>query len=238
MSEPEIKSIGAFEIKDADKGEVTAIVNTLNIVDRDGDVVLPGAIANGAKVKISAYSHGVIKYGDAPVGKGVVTIEGDRAVFRGTYFLSTERGRDAFETVKALGADSEWSIGFRTLKSSAPTDEWKTKGARRMLTQLDVMEVSPVFLGANAQTATVAVKQADGDDGEVARITEIVTKTLEKERSDAIAAKAESDRIAAEQQAIEAKALADKQAAELKAANDAAAAEFERFQRTMKKLTA
>jgi len=205
VSDEEIKSIDAFEIKDADKGEVMAVVNTLNVVDRDGDVILPGAIPNGAKVKLSAYGHGTIKNGEAPVGKGIVTIEGDKAVFRGNYFLSTQRGRDAFETVKALGGDSEWSIGFNRTKSEAPDEEWKAKGARRMLKSLNLLEVSPVFLGANGMTGTVAVKEADE---------------------------------AAAKAAAEEAETAAKAAAELKALNEQAAEQFERFQRTMRRLSA
>lgn len=159
--EPETKSFGTLEIKDVDKGEVVAVVNTFNVVDRDGDVMLPGAIQDGTKVKMSSYSHGIIKHGEAPVGKGVIAVEGDRAVFRGNFFLTTERGREAFETVKALGPDSEWSVGFFTQKSSAPSDEWKAKGARRMIVSTKTMEVSPVFIGANAFTGTLAIKEAD-----------------------------------------------------------------------------
>ncbi len=155
----ETKGIEGFEIKDADKGEVVAVVSTMDMVDRDGDVVLSGAIKDGSVVKLSAYEHDVITEGKAPVGRGVISIQGKQAVMHGRYFMSTARGRDAFETVKAMGADSEWSIGFaKSVKTEPLTKEWQAKGARRLITGLDLYESSPVFMGANGMTATVSAK--------------------------------------------------------------------------------
>jgi hypothetical protein len=160
----ETKTIEGFEIKDADRGEVVAVVSTMNVVDRDGDVVLRGAIKDGSVVKLSAYEHDVITEGKAPVGRGVVSIVGDRAILNAKYFMSTERGRDAFNTVREMGAESEWSIGFsKSVKTSPMTDEWKSKGARRLIAGLNLYESSPVFMGANGMTATVSAKAASGD---------------------------------------------------------------------------
>ncbi len=161
MTDIERKTIDGFEIKDAARGEVVAVVSTMNVVDRDGDVVLKGAIVDGAVVKLSAYGHDVITEGKPPVGRGVISIEGDRAIMKGRYFMSTERGRDAFNTVKEMGADSEWSIGFaRDVKTSPVTGDWKAKGARRLISEMQLFESSPVFMGSNAQTGTVSAKGA------------------------------------------------------------------------------
>ncbi len=161
MTDIERKTIDGFEIKDAARGEVVAVVSTMNVVDRDGDVVLKGAIVDGAVVKLSAYGHDVITEGKPPVGRGVISIKGDQAIMNGRYFMSTERGRDAFNTVKEMGADSEWSIGFaRDVKTSPVTGDWKAKGARRLISEMQLFESSPVFMGSNAQTGTVSAKGA------------------------------------------------------------------------------
>ncbi len=159
MTDIERKTIDGFEIKDADRGEVVALISTMNVVDRDRDVVLSGAIQDGATVKMSAYGHDVITEGKPPVGRGVISIEGDRVFLKGRYFMSTERGRDAFNTVREMGSDSEWSIGFAKDVLTAPlTNDWKAKGARRLIAGLQLFEASPVFMGANAQTGTVSAK--------------------------------------------------------------------------------
>lgn len=160
----ELKSVLSFEIKDADKGEVLALVSTMDVVDRDGDVILSGAIQDGTVVKLSAYGHDVITKNEPPVGIGTISVKGNRAYLDAQYFMETARGRDAFAMVKALGPNSEWSIGFAKRVKTAPmTDAWRAKGAQRLIAGLTIFESSPVFLGANALTGTVAVKQADGD---------------------------------------------------------------------------
>ncbi len=170
----ETKTIDGFEIKDADRGEVVAIVSTMNVVDRDGDVILSGAIKDGSVVKLSAYEHDVITEGKSPVGRGVIRIKGDQAVMEGRYFMSTERGRDAFNTVKEMGAESEWSIGFAKSVETVPmTPEWKAKGARRLIAGLKLWESSPVFMGANGLTSTVSAKAATIEENATAKVAAV-----------------------------------------------------------------
>lgn len=168
MEDLKTKSFGPLEIKDAEQGEVTARVAQLNVVDKDKDVILPGAVpADGAKVKMSGYAHDIITKREAPVGKGTITEEGDWLVFRGKFFMSTTRGREAFNLVKELGADSEWSIGFPPNVKTAPmTKEWTAKGASRLIAGMNVLETSPVMVGAGIDTQTVGVKEAPDETPE------------------------------------------------------------------------
>ena len=156
----EIKSFCTFEIKDAEKGEVEAIVATLGVVDKDEDIITKDAIADGSKVLMSAYGHDAV-FGARPAGKGKLHIEGNRVVFKGRVFLSTTDGRDTFECLKEMGADQEWSFGFRILGAEVPTDEQRKQGARRILTKLNAFEVSPVIVGAGVGTRTTGVKAAE-----------------------------------------------------------------------------
>lgn len=190
----ETKSFGPLDLKSDDRGEVVAIVATLGVVDRDGDVILRGAIPpGGSRVKLSGYNHDVVLEGKAPVGKGVISEEGDRAIFRGKFFLTTERGRQAFLTTKELGADGEWSLGFpkATVKTGDLTADWQAKGARRVITSLTPIEASPVFIGAGRGTGTLSTKAADGDADaekrEALRIwerTQALVRDLETGRGD------------------------------------------------------
>jgi len=167
MSDLEMKSFGPFEIKSEDRGEVVAVVATLGVVDKDGDVIQPGAFPpGGAKVKLSGYSHDVITEGAAPVGKGIVYEEDGRAIFKGQFFMSTQRGREAFLTTKELGAEGEWSFGFpKAVKTAEMTDDWRAKGAKRIIAGLQPIEASPVFVGAGWGTGTLLTKSADGEPG-------------------------------------------------------------------------
>lgn len=155
----EIKAFGCFEIKDAQKGDIEAIIATLGVVDKDEDIITATAIDDGAKVSMSSYGHDAV-FGTAPVGKGRLFVEGTKAVFKGRVFLNTTRGRDTFELLKEMGGDQQWSFGFRILGAEVPTDEQRKLGARRILTKLDAFEVSPVIVGAGVGTRTLGVKGA------------------------------------------------------------------------------
>lgn len=155
----ELKSFGTLEIKNVDQGEVCAVIATLGVVDKDGDVLLPGSFPESATVKMSGYGHDVILDGAAPVGKGTISVDGDKAVFTGRFFMSTARGAESFRTVKELGSDGEWSFGFpRSVETTKMTDEWKSKGARRLISKLMPIEASPVFIGAGHGTGTLYTK--------------------------------------------------------------------------------
>lgn len=219
-----MKSFGTLEIKDASKGEVEAIIATLNVVDRDHEVILPGAIPDGTPVKLSAYGHDAM-FGSAPVGKGALFTKGDKVHFKGSFFLETTRGAEAFATAKAIGADQEWSFGFRVLEAMNATEEWAKQGAFRLLKSLQAFEVSPVIIGAGLGTATLALKAASGG-------------TPDPEAD----AKAAADAAAAEQatQEAEARAAAEveaKEAAYQAQLRRAGQEEYERFQRNLRRFS-
>jgi hypothetical protein len=232
MSDLEMKSFGPFEIKSEDKGEVVAVVATLGVVDKDGDVIMPGAFGAGAKVKLSGYGHDVITEGKAPVGKGVITEEGDRAVFRGQFFMSTSRGREAFHTTKELGAEGEWSFGFpKSVKTGEMSDEWKAKGAKRIIKGLQAIEASPVFVGAGWGTGTLSAKAAEGiapepqADGDPTPVVEAVAVVEEVPAEPVETEEAKAAREAAE---LEVKAQMERVAEAIE--------EFERVQRALKRM--
>jgi hypothetical protein len=190
----ELKTFGAWEIKDADQGEVVAIVATLNVVDKDGDVILPGAIPANSAVKLSAYGHDVVTEGASPVGKGTISEEGNTAVFRGRFFLSTQRGREAFNTVKEMGPESQWSFGYpRKVQTGELTAEWRGKGARRIITGMQPIEASPVFIGAGRGTGTVLAKAAE--DAAAA----LAAEATAKQEAEAEAQAAATNRLRAEE---------------------------------------
>jgi hypothetical protein len=173
------KAFGAFELKSADRGEVEAVVATLGVLDRDREVIQPGAIQDGAQVTVSAFGHDAM-FGALPAGKGAIHVAGNRAVFQGRLFLSTDRGRDTLSVLKEMGPTQQWSFGFEVLQSESPSAEWRARGAQRILTKLNPFEVSPVMRGAGVGTGTLSAKQAHPADCDVAALAEELARTCDR----------------------------------------------------------
>ena len=158
----EIKSFD-LSIKDSgeEKGSVEAVFSVYNNQDSDGDVVLPGAVKSGFKDNQvpMVFAH---KW-DQPIGKGTITEGKDSAVFKGSFFMETEAGKEAYNLVKSMGDLQQWSFGFRV--NDSEMGKLKKDGEDeldvRYLKDLEVYEVSPVLVGANRQTYTLAIKTGE-----------------------------------------------------------------------------
>ena len=148
------KSLSNVRIKDADAGTVEAVFSTFNVVDKDGDVTLPGAIKDGAEVVISAYGH-TSHSGMLPVGKGVIRTTDTEAIMDGTFFLNTAAGRDTFTVVKELGGLGEWSYSLHDVISEPGVLDGQSVN---YLKDITVKEVSPVLIGAGVNTRTLSAK--------------------------------------------------------------------------------
>ncbi len=100
------------------------------------------------------------RWGDLPVGKGVIHADEEKAWVDGAFFLDTVGGLDTYKTVKNLGELQEWSFGFDVEESSLGQFEEQDV---QFLEALDTHEVSPVMLGAGIGTETTAIKGAKGE---------------------------------------------------------------------------
>ncbi|MDH2429326.1 HK97 family phage prohead protease [Sphaerisporangium sp. TRM90804] len=175
------------EIKDADKGEVTAIFSTFNVKDSDGDVTLPGAFEDGAEMPISAYGH-TSWSGALPPGKGRIRTTKTEAILEAQFFLDTQHGADTFKTVQRLGELGQWSYGYDVTKESR--GEFEGKRAR-FLEGLKVHEVSPVLLGAGVGTRTLGAKSAPMSFAEEARAVLAAVSGLGDRAADVLAKRLE-----------------------------------------------
>jgi hypothetical protein len=147
----ERKLSGPIEIKD--DGRVTAVFATLNVADSDGDVTLPGAFTEGQEVFLSEWNHSSVAGTELPVGRGKIRVSGTKIFVDAEYFVNTKRGREAFETIKAMGPLAQWSYGY-IVRDYEPGDR---AGVNRYLTEIEVYEASPVYRGAGVGTGTVSV---------------------------------------------------------------------------------
>ena len=148
----DLKTFAQVTIKNAEQGTVTAVISTFDVLDRDGDVVRPGAIRAGTEVVLSAYGHKSWD-GTLPVGRGVIRTTPTEAIVDGQFFLETTAGRDAFGTVKGLGSLQEWSYSLQDI--TAETGLFNGKTARIISRVGTIKEVSPVLMGAGLNTRTL-----------------------------------------------------------------------------------
>ena len=173
-----------FKAVDDEKGSVEAVFSVFNNIDTDGDVVLPGAVKSGFKDNQvpMVFAH---KW-DQPIGKGVIESDDEKATFRGTFFMDTEAGKEAYHLAKGMGELQEWSFGFRI--NDSEMKEFKSEDgdeiSARFLKDLTVFEVSPVLVGANRETYTLAIKS--GEDAVYEDSQKAVPKDLFKTEEEAI----------------------------------------------------
>lgn len=140
---------------DGQPGDFRAVFATFNVVDKDGDLTMPGAFKEGQAVRISSWNHG---WENLPVGRGEIHSDEYEAWVEGKFFLDTASGKEHYETIKALDELGEWSYGFRIEKWSYQQQEGTEERAVRILEKLDVIEVSPVMQGAGIGTRTTDIK--------------------------------------------------------------------------------
>lgn len=152
MDTKHLAAQGAF--KDGDEGALTATFSTFDVIDSDGDVVRPSAFKDGQSVPL-VWAHDWTQ----PVGRGTVRVDtrGKRAIFDGSFFLNTSAGREAYETVKSMGDLQEYSWGFRITEHSFGKFGPDERDVR-YIEGAEVFEVSPVLVGANRETETLAIK--------------------------------------------------------------------------------
>lgn len=132
--------------------------STFNVRDKQNDVVKRQAFAalDGAEVPL-IWGH---QWDSLPVGKGVIRVERDRAVFEGAFHLQSEWSREAYATVKAMQGLQEFSYGFDIAEGGAEPGEHDGQPVRVITKIKRVYEVSPVLVGAGEDTRVLAIKSA------------------------------------------------------------------------------
>jgi phage head maturation protease len=157
--EIERKYFTGIDLKADKPGAFTAKIAELNVIDKDGDVTLPGAFPDGKAILISAYQHGSWD-GGLPVGKGTVHEKGNDVIVKGQFNLNTVTGKEHYETVKFAPDLQEWSYGFSPTEFERDT-EFEGHAVSRILKKVDPFEASPVLRGAGNNTGTMSIKSEE-----------------------------------------------------------------------------
>lgn len=124
--------------------------STFGVKDHDGDVVLASAFTPGQPVPM-VWAHDW----SAPIGRGQVAVSPTEATFNGRFFLETQRGDEAYKSVKAMADLQEWSWGFRVLDGDRSVQDGEDVF---VIKRAELYEVSPVLVGAGIGTRTTALK--------------------------------------------------------------------------------
>ena len=142
----------------ADSGRGSAVIATLNVIDKDGDVTLPGAFGNQ---KAHLMPMHVRQSAEPPfIGSAAISERANEAVADFQLNLDLGLGKQWSSALKfALDRDLtvEWSYGFRVLSHDFGNVDGKQV---RFLRRVRVFEVSPVLLGAGENTRTLTMKAA------------------------------------------------------------------------------
>tara|TARA_R100000664_G_scaffold876_1_gene2494 strand:- start:1505 stop:2563 length:1059 start_codon:yes stop_codon:yes gene_type:complete len=147
-----------IELKeDGDTRYLEAVFSLFDKVDSDNDITVSGALKSGYegnKVPL-VWNHDWSKV----IGRGVIESDNEKAVFKG-YFLNTESGKEAYETVKQMRDMQQFSYGFQVLDSetSTATDSKGDEIPVRVLKDVKVWEVSPVLVGSQQNSFVQALK--------------------------------------------------------------------------------
>lgn len=173
------KSLAWLKAEDGEEiaeGEVRAQFATMNVIDHDFDVTLPGAFVNSEKVRIASYGH---KMHELPVGDGEIFADDTRAIMRGRFYLDSVAGKETHTVVKHQSAAGlqEWSYEYDILDSEPGTQNGTPV---QFLKALKVHGVTPVYLGAGIDTQTLDIK-AFADHGE--EIAKIVSSFVERAKN-------------------------------------------------------
>lgn len=145
------------------EGKVSIVVASLNAVDHDGDVTLPGFFGEQTAQIVPAHD-----WNHVPLGRASIKESGNEAIAELHFNLKVPAAVDWFEAIKFDHENppslQEYSYGFNILDGGSRAGDFHGKRVRFLqplpggLPGVRVAEVSPVMLGAGVGTRTLAVK--------------------------------------------------------------------------------
>jgi HK97 family phage prohead protease len=141
---------------DQEKGQFTGYGSVFGNLDLGNDIVMPGAFAKsiaqkGARGVKMLYQH----KSDEPIGVYDEITEDKKGLkVKGRLAMGTQRGREVYELMK-MGALSGLSIGFRVSNKGF---SYEDNGRKRLLKDVDLMEISAVTFPMNTRATVQSVK--------------------------------------------------------------------------------
>lgn len=155
---PQFKSV-------EEDGTASWVMATLNSIDSDGDVTLPGALGEQTFSIQPAHEHTHV-----PLGKARLYEEGNEAIVEARFNLDIPAARDWHSAIKFdlenPPSIQEYSYGYQPKEGGTKAGEFQGQRVRFFQPKsdgspgIDVYETSPVLRGAGVGTRTLAAKAA------------------------------------------------------------------------------
>lgn len=144
-------------------GTASWVMATLNEIDSDGDVTLPGAFGSQTFSIVPAHDHTHV-----PLGKAALHEEGNEAIVEAKFNLDIPAARDWHAAIKFDLANppavQEYSYAYNLHDGGWKTGTFQGRRVRFFQPRangspgVDVYETSPVLRGAGVRTRTLAAK--------------------------------------------------------------------------------
>ena len=144
---------------DENKGMFEGYASVFGNKDLGNDVVVNGAFRKSLRAK-GARKIKMLFQHDTKEPIGVYTQikeDGNGLYVKGQLAMNTQKGREVYELMK-MGAIDGLSVGYRVDAKGYHYDE---RGKRRMLKEVDLMEISAVTFPMNPKARISAVKAED-----------------------------------------------------------------------------
>jgi len=154
-----------IKVIDGTEGIVEAFVNTMGVIDADGDVIEPSAfdrsIENNLPLPV-LQGHDQSKIIGKVIDAKPVRMLGDEYKLHATMQINMEKqsGRDAFSDIQGDYVQ-RWSVGFNLNPDNVEMERTDSGDTIRRIKQLDLVEVSTVIRGASPDTLTIAAKSIE-----------------------------------------------------------------------------
>ena len=154
-----------IKVLDAVEGVVEAFVNTMGVVDADGDVIEPTAfdqsIENNLPLPV-LWGHDQSRIIGKVIDARAVRMLGDEYKLHATMQFNMEKqdGQDAFSDIQG-DYIKRWSVGFNLDPDKVEMERLEGGDTIRRIKELDLVEVSAVIRGSSPDTLTIASKSID-----------------------------------------------------------------------------
>lgn len=159
------ESITDIKVLDATEGIVEAFVNTMGVIDADGDVIDPSAFDSSIENNLPLpvlQGHDQSKVIGKVIDAKPVRMLGDEYKLHATMQINMEKeiGRDAFSDIQGEYVQ-RWSVGFNLTPDNVEMERTVEGDTIRRIKELDLVEVSTVIRGASPDTLTIAAKSIE-----------------------------------------------------------------------------